>query len=94
MLIDTHAHLTDKRFDPDRAQVIERARASGVSKIIEVACEPHYWQKALDLAAGFGFQQRPANEFLPRAEQLGHRRLCPGRGAAAVPGGVVVEMDG
>ena len=52
MLIDTHAHLTDKRFDPDRAQVIERARASGVSKIIEVACEPQYWQKALDLAAG------------------------------------------
>ncbi len=51
MFIDTHAHLTDERFDPDRPEVISRARASGVSKIIEIACEPGYWSKALELSS-------------------------------------------
>ena len=50
MLIDTHAHLADKRFDADRKQAIERAKAAGVLKIIEIACEPHCWQKTIDLA--------------------------------------------
>ena len=33
-LIDTHAHLDDEKFAGDRAAVIERARESGVVKII------------------------------------------------------------
>lgn len=33
-MIDTHAHLADNRFDTDREQVVERAAASGVSKIV------------------------------------------------------------
>lgn len=50
MLTDTHAHLTDKRFDADRNSIIKRALDADVSKIVEVACEPQYWQQALDLA--------------------------------------------
>lgn len=34
MIIDTHAHLFDEAFDPDRSEVLERARKSGVSGII------------------------------------------------------------
>ncbi|MBU1070917.1 TatD family hydrolase [Patescibacteria group bacterium] len=34
MLIDTHCHLTDKRFDGDIEGVLERAGAVGVEKII------------------------------------------------------------
>ncbi len=30
MLIDTHAHIHDPRFDSDRDAVIERARNAGV----------------------------------------------------------------
>jgi TatD DNase family protein len=52
MLIDTHAHISDKRFEADRAQSIERSKAAGVSIIIEIACEPEYWQKALDISNG------------------------------------------
>jgi TatD DNase family protein len=51
MLIDTHAHLTDTRFDADRPDAVKRAAAAGVSRIIEIACEPASWPKALELAA-------------------------------------------
>ncbi|MFQ5441312.1 MAG: TatD family hydrolase [Thermodesulfobacteriota bacterium] len=38
LLIDTHAHLDDARFDSDRDAVIERASAAGVKEIITVGC--------------------------------------------------------
>jgi TatD DNase family protein len=43
MIIDTHAHLCDSSFDPDRAQVIERARLAGVGGII---CVGEGWEEA------------------------------------------------
>lgn len=33
-LVDAHAHLGDSAFDPDRAEVLERARAAGVAAVI------------------------------------------------------------
>lgn len=36
MLVDSHAHLEGLRFDPDRAQMLERARAAGVSNILAI----------------------------------------------------------
>jgi TatD DNase family protein len=36
LLVDTHAHLCDRVFDPDRSEVLERARAAGISSIIAV----------------------------------------------------------
>lgn len=38
-MIDTHSHLQDRRFDEDRAQVIERAVAAGVTGMILPATE-------------------------------------------------------
>ena len=35
-LIDSHCHLDDPQFDPDRAAVIERARAAGVETLLAV----------------------------------------------------------
>lgn len=34
---DSHAHLDDARFDPDRAEVVERARSAGVDCILTIA---------------------------------------------------------
>ncbi len=36
MYVDSHAHLEGKRFDADRAQVLERARAAGVEAILAI----------------------------------------------------------
>jgi TatD DNase family protein len=49
MIIDTHAHITDIRFDNDRKAVIERAFNSGLSRLIEVSCQMCYWYKSLEL---------------------------------------------
>ena len=36
MLIDTHAHLDDDKFDADRNEVVARAQSSGVEQIIAI----------------------------------------------------------
>jgi TatD DNase family protein len=36
MLIDTHAHLDDSQFDDDRADVVNRARQSGIEAVIAI----------------------------------------------------------
>lgn len=36
MLVDSHAHLEGPRFDADRAEMLERARAAGVAAILAI----------------------------------------------------------
>ena len=50
MIIDTHAHMADSKFDSDREVVIRKAFNCGVGKIFEIACEMRYWDKALELS--------------------------------------------
>ena len=50
MLIDSHAHLEMKEFNPDREEVIERARQAGVSYIVTVGTNLAQSRKALSLA--------------------------------------------
>ena len=53
MLIDSHAHLEMKEFNPDRDDVIERARQAGVSHIVTVGTNLSLSRKALALARGY-----------------------------------------
>src|SRR5260370_36022673 len=53
MLIDTHAHLDYTDFDPDRAEVIARATAAGVTEIISIGTRIDSSTRAVELAENF-----------------------------------------
>jgi TatD DNase family protein len=57
-LIDTHAHLDDARFEPDLAEVLARATAAGVARIVAVATTAPSSQLCVALAARFPAQLR------------------------------------
>jgi TatD DNase family protein len=46
-LVDSHAHLDDQQFDADRDEMLQRARAAGVTAILAIGCNIH----ALDAPA-------------------------------------------
>lgn len=50
MLIDSHAHISDEKFDSDRQDVINRALNNDVKYIIEVGCDPDQWDKVLEIS--------------------------------------------
>ena len=39
MLIDTHTHLDDTRFDGDRDTMIDRARQAGIEAFVTIGCD-------------------------------------------------------
>jgi TatD DNase family protein len=49
-LVDTHCHLMDRAFDHDRAAVVERARAAGVTSFVLVGYDLASSRAAVDLA--------------------------------------------
>lgn len=69
MLIDSHAHTSDTKFDLDREDVIKRAFDSGLKYIIEVGCEPPLWDKVVELSkqekiySMFGLHPQDADKF-------------------------------
>jgi TatD DNase family protein len=94
-LIDTHAHLGDEAFDPDREAVLDRALASGVELVVEIADSPKDWEKALSLCRARPSQVRCALGLHPYYADQWSRELHAGliRGAA-VPEVVAVGEIG
>ena len=43
MLIDSHAHIDDARFDADRDAVLERAAAADLELIINIGADMESW---------------------------------------------------
>jgi TatD DNase family protein len=50
MLIDTHCHLADSAYDGDRDQVLARAWAAGVERVVVIGESPESADRALALA--------------------------------------------
>ena len=55
MLIDTHCHLDFKDFDPDRDEVINRAKEAGVGRIINVGSSVEGSRRSIELADKYDF---------------------------------------
>ncbi len=53
MLIDTHAHIDDEKFAEDRAEVIQRAIDSGVTRMINVGSDIKSSARSVKLAADY-----------------------------------------
>lgn len=70
---DSHLHLTDSRFDADRAEALRRARAAGVEEMVTVGTDPADARDAIELAraetgiwATAGLHPHDARRFSPR----------------------------
>ncbi|MGP0595213.1 TatD family hydrolase [Nitrospira sp. T9] len=50
MLIDTHVHLDDPRYDPDRDAIFQRAQEAGVEKFVTIGCDLATSHAAVQLA--------------------------------------------
>jgi len=50
MIIDTHCHLDDRRFENDLAEVIQRAQEAGVKKFIIPGADPETLERAVEIA--------------------------------------------
>ncbi len=55
MIIDTHAHIDMEAFDEDRDAVVQRARESGVSYILDVGCDLESSRRAVELSERYPF---------------------------------------
>lgn len=53
MLVDSHCHLDDARFDPDRDQAIQRARDAGITYLLTIggAAGPDHLADAVEIAS-------------------------------------------
>ena len=55
MYIDSHAHLDDPKYDPDRHEMLMRAREQGISTIINVGYDLASSQRSVALAEKYDF---------------------------------------
>ncbi len=55
MLIDTHTHLDDARYESDREAMIARAREAGVDSMITIGCDLATSQAAVAIANQYPF---------------------------------------
>lgn len=46
---DTHAHISDARFDEDRAELVSSLAAAGVTRFVDVACDLRDVSKTLEV---------------------------------------------
>jgi TatD DNase family protein len=75
LLIDTHCHLADAAYTPDRAEVLERAWAAGVSRVVVIGESRSSADGALTLAAAeprlvatAGVHPHDAHQWSPESE--------------------------
>lgn len=94
-MIDTHCHLDGPSFDADRAEVLARARAAGVTDVVVPAVGPDRWEALLATArdgtgvhVGLGVHPQLLPALDPRDDDrvLAELDAALGRGGAVAVG--------
>ena len=100
MLVDTHCHLADAAYDPDRAEVLERAWAAGVAHVVVIGESAAASGRALALAAAderlsttAGVHPHDAGGWAPEAAAWLRERLRHPRVVAAGEMGLDYHYD-
>jgi TatD DNase family protein len=100
MLVDTHCHLADSAYDPDRAEVLDRAWAAGVAHIVVIGESPSASDRALALAAAehrlsttAGIHPHDATSWSPNVAEWLRERLRNPRVVAAGEMGLDYHYD-
>jgi TatD DNase family protein len=100
MLIDTHCHLADPAYDPDRPQVLDRAWAAGVGRVVVIGESPARAESALELArsearlvATAGVHPHDARDWSPSTESWLRRMLQDPRVVAVGETGLDFHYD-
>jgi TatD DNase family protein len=93
-LIDTHAHLDFDRFNADRPQVIDRARAAGVAAIVTIGTDLASSQAAVDLAGRYDDVYAAVGQHPHDAKRLDGTALAGLRELAGQPKVVAVGEIG
>jgi TatD DNase family protein len=100
MLVDTHCHLADPAYDPDRTEVLRRAWAAGVAHVVVIGESPAAADRALALAGDevrlavtAGVHPHDARTWSPAAAQWLRERLRHPRLVAAGEMGLDYHYD-
>ena len=100
MLVDAHCHLGDAAFDPDRAAVLERARAAGVRHVVVIGATLAEAERAAELAratpglsATAGVHPHEAQTWSPDAERRLRELLADPRTVAVGETGLDYHYD-
>jgi len=100
VLVDTHCHLADAAYDGDRAEVLARAWAAGLSHVVVVGESPEASDRALALAEAeprlattAGVHPHEASRWSAETEGWLRRRLRDPRVAAAGEMGLDYHYD-
>jgi TatD DNase family protein len=99
-LIDTHCHLADPAYDPDRPEVLQRAWGAGLAHVVVIGESPGASDRALALAAAedrlsttAGVHPHDARSWSPAAAEWLRERLRHPRVVAAGEMGLDYHYD-
>jgi TatD DNase family protein len=91
LLTDTHCHLHLRQFDLDRDEVVARAEANGVTKIIEVGIDLESNKEAIALAARYQQVYAAVGIHPYEAEKVTQEVWAELRSLASQPGVVAIR---
>ena len=85
MYFDSHAHLDDRRFDPDRAEIIDDLKNHGVGLIMNIGCDLPSSERSVALANEYDFIYAAVGSHPDDADHVDGRLLDRYRALASDP---------